>query len=75
MRQKDICHSLPFRLKASYQSEVTEIPGEASRSGFERSAERSVSVMLELQQKIWDGGGIRMQKKQTTAEAEIEKEN
>lgn len=31
-------------------------------------------VMLELQQKIWDGGGIRMQKKQTTAEAEIEKE-
>ena len=31
-------------------------------------------VMLELQQKIWDGGGIRTQKKQTTAEAEIEKE-
>ena len=30
--------------------------------------------MVELQQKIWDGGGIRMQKKQTTAEAEIEKE-
>ena len=29
---------------------------------------------MELQQKIWDGGGIRMQKKQTTAEAEIEKE-
>ena len=31
-------------------------------------------VMLELQQKIWDGGGIRMQKKQTIAEAEVEKE-
>ena len=30
--------------------------------------------MLELQQKIWDGGGIRMQKKQTIAEAEVEKE-
>ena len=31
-------------------------------------------VMLELQQKIWDGGGIRMQKKQTIAEADVEKE-
>ena len=30
--------------------------------------------MLELQQKIWDGGGIRMQKKQMIAEAEVEKE-
>ena len=30
--------------------------------------------MLELQQKIWDGGGIRMQKKQTIAEADVEKE-
>ena len=27
-----------------------------------------------MQQKIWDGGGIRMQKKQTIAEAEVEKE-
>ena len=30
--------------------------------------------MLELQQKIWDGGGIRMQNKQTIAEADVEKE-
>ena len=30
--------------------------------------------MLELQQQIWDGGGIRMQKKKATAEAEIDRE-
>lgn len=30
--------------------------------------------MLELQQQIWDGGGIRMQKKKVTAEAEIDRE-
>ena len=49
--------------KASYQSDVTEIP-----------VKDQYQVMLELQQKIWDGGGIRMQKKQTIAEAEVEKE-
>ena len=44
--------------KASYQSDVTELPVKIPG----------------VQQKIWDGGGIRMQKKQTIAEADVEKE-
>lgn len=31
-------------------------------------------MALELQQKIWDGGGIRMQKKRSVAEADVERE-
>ena len=60
--------------KASYQSEVTEIPVKLPGVDLKGVPKDQYQVMLELQQKIWDGGGIRMQKKQTTAEAEIEKE-
>ena len=60
--------------KASYQSEVTEIPVKLSGVDLKGLPKDQYQVMLELQQKIWDGGGIRTQKKQTTAEAEIEKE-
>ena len=60
--------------KASYQSEVTELPVAIPGVDIKGMSKDQYQVMLELQQKIWDGGGIRMQKKQTTAEAEIEKE-
>ena len=60
--------------KASYQSEVTEIPVKLLGVDLKGVPKDQYQVMLELQQKIWDGGGIRTQKKQTTAEAEIEKE-
>ena len=60
--------------KASYQSEVTEIPVKRPGVDLKGVPKDQYQVMLELQQKIWDGGGIRTQKKQTTAEAEIEKE-
>ena len=60
--------------KASYQSEVTEIPVKLPGVDLKGLPKDQYQVMLELQQKIWDGGGIRTQKKQTTAEAEIEKE-
>ena len=60
--------------KASYQSDVTELPVKIPGVELKRLPKDQYQVMLELQQKIWDGGGIRMQKKQTTAEAEIEKE-
>ena len=60
--------------KAAYQSEVTEIPVKLPGVDLKGLPKDQYQVMLELQQKIWDGGGIRMQKKQTTAEAEIEKE-
>ena len=55
--------------KASYQSDVTEIPVKLPGVDLKGLSKDQYQVMLELQQKIWDGGGIRMQKKQTTAEA------
>ena len=60
--------------KASYQSDVTEIPVKLPGVDLKGLPKDQYQVMLELQQKIWDGGGIRMQKKQTIAEAEVEKE-
>lgn len=60
--------------KASYQSDVTEIPVKLLGVDLKGLPKDQYQVMLELQQKIWDGGGIRMQKKQTIAEAEVEKE-
>ena len=53
---------------------MTEIPVKLSGVDIKGLPKDQYQVVLELQQKIWDGGGIRMQKKQTTAEAEIEKE-
>lgn len=60
--------------KASYQSDVTELPVKIPGVELKRLPKDQYQVMLELQQKIWDGGGIRMQKKQTIAEADVEKE-
>ena len=57
--------------KASYQSDVTEIPVKLPGVDLKGLPKDQYQVMLELQQKIWDGGGIR---KQTIAEAEVEKE-
>ena len=60
--------------KATCQSDVTKLPVDVPGIDIKSMPKDQYQVMLELQQKIWDGGGIRMQKKQTTAEAEIEKE-
>lgn len=60
--------------KASYQSEVTELPIKIPGVEIKGLPKDQYQVMLELQQKIWDGGGIRVQKKQVTAEAEVERE-
>ena len=65
---------LALSAKASYQSDVTEIPVKLPGVDLKGLPKDQYQVMLELQQKIWDGGGIRMQKKQTIAEAEVEKE-
>lgn len=60
--------------KASYQSDVTEIPIKISGLDIKGLPKDQYQVMLELQQNIWDGGGIRMKKKQTEANADVEKE-
>lgn len=60
--------------RASYQSEVTELPIQIPSVEIKGLPKDQYQVMLELQQKIWDSGGIRMQKKQVTAAAEVERE-
>lgn len=45
--------------KASYQSDVTELPVKIPGVELKRLPKDQYQVMLELQQKIWDGGGIR----------------
>lgn len=60
--------------KASYQSDVTELPIKITGVDIKRMPKDQYQVMVELQQNVWDGGGIKMQKKQATAEAEVEKE-
>lgn len=60
--------------KASYQSDVTELPVKVPGVDMKGLPRDQYQVILELQQKIWDGGGIRMQKKQATAQADVEKE-
>lgn len=55
---------LALSAKASYQSEVTEIPVKLSGVDIKGLPKDQYQVVLELQQKIWDGGGIRMKKKQ-----------
>lgn len=65
---------LALSAKASYQSEVTELPVSIPGVNIKGMPKDQYQVLLELQQKIWDGGGIRMQKKQTEAQADVERE-
>ena len=60
--------------KASYQSDVTELPIKISGVDIKGMPKDQYQVMVELQQNVWDGGGIKVQKKQATAEADVEKE-
>lgn len=65
---------LALSAKASYQSEVTELPITIPGVNIKGMPKDQYQVMLELQQNIWDGGGIRMQKKKTEAEANVDRE-
>ncbi len=60
--------------KATYQSEVTELPIKIPGVDIKGLPKDQYQVAVELQQNIWDGGGIRMQKKQVIAGADVEKE-
>lgn len=57
--------------KASYQSDVTEIPIEIP--GVDIGARKDqYQIMAELDQTLWDGGNIRAQRKMTKAQAEVD---
>lgn len=53
--------------KASYQSDVTELPFSLPEIGPLKLSKDQYQIMAEIRQNIWDGGEIHYQKQQTEA--------
>ncbi len=60
--------------KASYQNDVTELPVEIPGIHIKGLPKEQYQVMAELRQNIWDGGEVRIKKKQARATSEVERE-
>lgn len=60
--------------KATYQSEVTELPVQLPGVDIKGMPKDQYQVMLELRQTIWDGGIIRSRKEMTKAASEVDRE-
>lgn len=65
---------LSLSAKASYQSEVTEIPVDIPGIDIRGMRKDQYQAILQLDQTIWDGGNIHAQKKVTRASAEVDKQ-
>ncbi len=70
---KSYLPQLNVMAKASYQSEVTEIPIKTPLINIPAASKNQYQVMAELNQIIWDGGMIKMQKKNTRSGTEVDK--
>ncbi len=71
---------IDFSAKASYQSEVTQIPIDFSRLGINGISIPVLSkdqygTTIDINQTIWDGGSIKSQKEQIETAAEVERKN
>ena len=69
-----------FSAKATYQSDVTEIPINLEQLGFQGITIPTVSqdqygLTLDINQTIWDGGEIKSQKKEVRATSEVNAKN
>lgn len=60
--------------KASYQSDVTEIPVKISGVDIKGLPKDQYQVMLELKQNIWDGGEVRSKREMVLASSDVERE-
>ena len=65
---------LSLSAKATYQSEVTEIPITMPGLNIEGLSKDQYQAVLELNQTIWDGGNIRSQKNIYKYSSELEKQ-
>lgn len=65
---------LSFSAKASFQSEVTEIPITIPNINIEGMSKDQYQAVLELNQTLWDGGNIRSQKNISKYSSEVEKQ-
>lgn len=63
--------------KATYQSDITELPVKIPGVDVKTAPKDQYQVMLELQQTLWDGGDIHAKKRLTRAasDVEVEKQN
>lgn len=59
--------------KATYQSDVTQLPVTIPNITIESLPKDQYQVMIEMQQSIWDGGEIRQRKRQTRANHEVDR--
>lgn len=65
---------LSLSAKASYQSEVTEIPFDLPGIDIRGMRKDQYQAMLQLDQVVWDGGNIHAQKTVTRAASEADKQ-
>lgn len=65
---------LSLSAKASYQSEVTEIPFDLPGIDIRGMRKDQYQAMLQLDQVVWDGGNIHAQKAVTRAASEADKQ-
>ncbi len=60
--------------KATYQSDITQLPVEIPGIHVKTAPKDQYQVMLELQQTLWDGGDIRNRKRLTRAASDVDME-
>jgi len=60
--------------KATYQSDVTELPVKLPGVDLKGMSKDQYQLMLEVKQDIWDGGEIRAKKQQLKASSDVERE-
>ncbi|WP_308757280.1 TolC family protein [uncultured Bacteroides sp.] len=60
--------------KATYQSDITELPVEIPGLDIKTAPKDQYQVMFELQQTIWDGGDIRNRKRLARAASDVDME-
>ena len=70
---KNYLPQLSLSAKASYQSEVTEIPFTLPGATIKSMSKDQYSAVVQLDQTIWDGGATKSQKEGIKAQAALEK--
>ena len=63
---------LSLSAKATYQSDVTEIPIQLPNINIKRMNKDQYQVAVELNQVIWDGGAIRSKKNSVQASSDVD---
>ncbi len=71
--EKGYFPQLSFSGKASYQTQVTELPISLPNVNIERMNKDQYGITADLTQVVWDGGMIRSKKEVTKIESDVER--